>query len=701
MIMTDTVDFHSHLPPYRSLLNPNAKYDYRTHSLIPLSQNELNGLRSSFEKKKNATANGSNGNNSTSSFKMKYKSLLSDVSRSISMRISNPNLLASSTTTISTKQIATSSKRKSPIVPSMQFKDLPIEIQDYVFYLVDSKVDYKSCMYTCKSFYFLAKPYYYQDLHFTTTYRFAQFISYLRLNSNVGQYVRTIDLSGIKPGYDEEAQEEEENVNAAINAVAILEDQEENNNNVHPRLNNHESTGKDDSDAKVLAGWRDWKFKTNPLYSVYNQVSTTALAKVSSNTQHSISSGKSSKSIKSLSSTRLTRPFKYFKRNKSNSNNKSSNSRELSSRKRPRLETLDLSAQDSRNSILARNSSVHPLISKFLLQYSSSKDIPIGYVLHLINLCPNVESINLGNLCLSMDYEISRSMVFKYQNFDIMNNYPKDLVERIDNIMKSDEIDDVLSYDQASIFNLAGNSNNMDLKLASNLFKSSQSIKSAASSLYELTTFSKPTTKYNSLLSPLPSTVSGISYLNKGDGKVYLSDLNLKSINSVFLKKIKEDELLMAIIKMHGKKGGTSPYYNYNVYNNNMNGRNLKYLNLSSMIWLNQSCIQSFLSNLLLKHSPESLHYQGFSPDDDYDMYYSDLEDEEDDPAQYRQDLVLDLTDSGMYKNLPWARRIDLNTIDGCRVASKIINNSLLSEVQEIMRRERIRRGRIGENYLT
>ena len=262
--MTDTVDFHSHLPPYRSLLNPNAKYDYRTHSLIPLSQNELNGLRSSFEKKKNATANGSNGNNSTSLFKMKYKSLLSDVSRSISMRISNPNLLASSTTTISTKQIVTSSKRKSPIVPSMQFKDLPIEIQDYVFYLVDSKVDYKSCMYTCKLFYFLAKPYYYQDLHFTTTYRFAQFISYLRLNSNVGQYVRTIDLSGIKPGYDEEAQEEEENVNAAINAVAILEDQEENNNNVHPRLNNHESIGKDDSDAKVLAGWRDWKFKTNP-----------------------------------------------------------------------------------------------------------------------------------------------------------------------------------------------------------------------------------------------------------------------------------------------------------------------------------------------------------------------------------------------------------------------------------------------------
>ena len=55
MLKTDSLDFHSYLPPYRSLINPNARYDYRTHSLIPLTQNDLNLLRIAFQKKKGST----------------------------------------------------------------------------------------------------------------------------------------------------------------------------------------------------------------------------------------------------------------------------------------------------------------------------------------------------------------------------------------------------------------------------------------------------------------------------------------------------------------------------------------------------------------------------------------------------------------------------------------------------------------------
>lgn len=241
MLKTDSLDFHSYLPPYRSLINPNARYDYRTHSLIPLTQNDLNLLRIAFQKKKEAPP---------SAFKMKYKSLLSDVSRTISMRLSNSNLLSSSSannnnvllspppsssSTLSTpcgnilNRAGTTSSNISkinnllqnqtqnqlPLFPAeLHIKNLPVEILDYIFYLVDDNLDYKSCMYTCKLFYFLAKPYYYENLVFTSTYRFAQFVTYLRVNSEVGQYVQSIDLSGIKPGYDEDEQEEGQEENA-------------------------------------------------------------------------------------------------------------------------------------------------------------------------------------------------------------------------------------------------------------------------------------------------------------------------------------------------------------------------------------------------------------------------------------------------------------------------------------------------------
>lgn len=64
------------------------------------------------------------------------------------------------------------------------------------------------------------------------------------------------------------------------------------------------------------------------------------------------------------------------------------------------------------------------------------------------------------------------------------------------------------------------------------------------------------------------------------------------------------------------------------------------------------------------------------------------------------QDLVIDLRDSGMYKNLEWAKLIDLNQSEGRRLIKRIINDDVLNTFDEFMRRERLRRGRIGENYL-
>ncbi|KAK6459459.1 uncharacterized protein RJT20DRAFT_16437 [Scheffersomyces xylosifermentans] len=734
MLKTDTIDYHTYLPPYRSLLNPTARYDYRTHSLIPLSQNELNTLHSNFSNRGNLVLSfnkgskdgsgnrGGTNNSSSNGFKMKYKSLLGDVSRTLSMRLSNPNLIASAVSSSSGSQTMPSSNpptrssnvnnsmftssKFTPPAPTVQFQSLPIEILDYIFSLVDSKSDLKSCLYTNKLFYFFAKPYYYQDLHFTSTYRFAQFITYLRLNSEIGQYVKTVDLSSIKPGYDEDIEEDDEA-------------QEQNNLNEDTTVTSEQSDEFPSGTDKILAGWRDWKFKSNPLYSIHPASSSVCLTKISSNSQISMISSKSTASShKSLSSKRFSKPFKYFK-SKKRSRSHSSNG---SGRKAQRLEFLNLGdgQHDATSSILHRNSSPHPLINKFLLNYSSSKDIPIGYLLHLINLCPNVVSLNLGNLSLSMDYEISRSTIYKYQTFDLMNNYPKDLPYKIDELMRFADYDD-LSFEGSirnGSFHNNGNLENGSFQggvaasirqnafSSSNFFKSNQSSSSTASSVYSITTFSKPIRKYNSLLPPLPQTVADISYLNKGDGKVYLSDLNLKSINNNYLKKLNEEEVLSAIIRVHGSsQRNTVQLFNNFPGSSSINfnqGGKLKYLNLSSMIWLNKASVHRFLESLTQKTKSD---YYGYLSDEEcYDM---DLESVSDDdlgsafnPAHYKQELVIDLTDSGMYKNLQWAKKIDLNTHEGCKLVHKIIKDELYDSFDEFLRRERARRGRMGENYL-
>ena len=344
------------------------------------------------------------------------------------------------------------------------------------------------------------------------------------------------------------------------------------------------------------------------------------------------------------------------------------------------------------------------MINKFLINYSTTKDLPIGYILHLINLCPNLVSLNLGNLSLSTDYEISRSTVYKYQNFDLMNNYPKDLIHKVDKIMRVTENDDVYSINggQSSILRFESNNNYLD-----NLYKSNQSTASTASSVYSITTFSKPIRKYNSLLPPLPPTVADISYLNKGDGKVYLSDLNLKSINNAYLKRVHEEEILTSIIKNHGKRVVSFDSFNMPAVINAEVSGNLNYINLSSMIWLNRNMIETFLSKLLTRRRSELKVYGIYDNCTDFSVDLDDDESEDDEHDElgrssvYKQNLIIDFTDSGMYKNLQWAKRIDLNTHEGCQLANKIIKNDLLSPHEEQMRRDRLRRGRLAENYLS
>lgn len=600
------VEFRKHLPPYRSLVDPNAQYDYRTHLFVHLSQLDLSKILLGYQLPQIRR----------SSFKMKYKLLLSDVSMRASLllrKVPSVNGKVSTPNSPARAQLA----RKLPSPPPATFNDLPEEIQIRIFDFVNDKASYQNCLFTSKAFYRMAKPFLFQNVSFTSTYRFAQFITYLRVNSALGLHVLEVDLSQLRPGnWELEAQSDDDQ--------DLDTDQDE------------------FSDISAIwAGWRDWKFANNPLYTLH-PLPATPLTKVTLVT--SPGAFPPSKKRKFLS---------YFKKRR-----RSTVRPELPDGRKP---------PHQRHVSWALQNSSHPKINKFLMNYSSLKDLLIGYIVHLVNLCPNLRSVNFGNLSLSTDYMISPKMSQKYQNFDIMNNFSKAMIEKIDGLYPMSNSDLGLLTGEPTI-------------------RRAHDLASSASSVFSMSTMSKPIRKYNSLLPPLPKLVRDILYLSKGDGIVFLSDLNLKSINSAHLEAISEAEILDCM----RKRAGT-----------------LQNINLCSMIWINLRLVKQFIWDLLA----DDIEQKRIDGKDYFlfkNNYFSPLEplddeddDEDMDEAKFKQSksLVLDLSNSGMSRNLRWAQRIDLETTKGKKLVHKILNDELLSVFEERMFRERMRMGRPGENY--
>lgn len=609
------VEYHKYLPAYRSLLTPNAKYDYRTHLVVPLSQLDLKNIVSRFQLNQSPP----------STIKMKYKSLLSDVSRKaliLSMKVQSSlqNHSHSPLQTLRATQALWNRKT---------FSLLLLEIQIHIFSLVDDSESYRNCLLANKLFYLLGKPFLYRSVSFTSTYRFAQFVTCLRNNSTLGYHVIEVDLSQLKPGNWE---------------LEMSEDDPE------------DAMDSDDEYLKlksgaILAGWRDWKFKNNPLYALH-PAPLIPLTKALSNS-----------SVNTIPSHKTAKLTRYFKKRRG-----SSVSGPISSGGHTHANPTHTASSGPYHPH-SHFSAPHPAINKFLMNYSGSKDVPIGYVLHLINLCPDLESVNFGNLSLSSDYRIVQPMAHKYQSYDVLNNYHKDMLKVIDSISP------VSAQSFSSPFNEEG------------LKKSSDHPLSSASSVFSMNTFSKPIRKYNSLLPPLPKSVVDFLYLSKGDGRVYLSDLNLKSINNAHLELVNEAEVFRCL---------------------GLRSERLKNVNLSSMISINLKLVREFLMKMLmmdLEHKiidgKEALVFCGkhfdigeslAAADDHYDATLTSR----------RSGLkVLDLSDSGMYKNLQWAQKIDTNTREGQKLIYKIINEELISSFEEYVIRERIRRGRVGENYFS
>lgn len=55
----------------------------------------------------------------------------------------------------------------------------------------------------------------------------------------------------------------------------------------------------------------------------------------------------------------------------------------------------------------------HPRMNTLLKQYCFNRDIPVGYIIHILNECANLEELNLSNVVVSTDYELK-----DYASFD-------------------------------------------------------------------------------------------------------------------------------------------------------------------------------------------------------------------------------------------------------------------------------------------
>ncbi|KAI9848630.1 MAG: hypothetical protein M1838_000469 [Thelocarpon superellum] len=220
-------------------------------------------------------------------------------------RTSRTYRLSSSRASInSTASSAFSRKRK--YTPTASLITLPPEILDHVCSYL-SQPDLCSVHRTHSLLVSSAMIALYAQPTFASTYRFAQFVSVISHSGDRANLVRCLDLSMF---------------------------------------------GKHGHADTPLAGWREWKYRADPLASL----------------RRSLGTGTASSS-----------PSVHQRRGR----------------------TIE--------SWLSQGSSTHPLPHSFLRQWSFSRDLPIGAVLHVLEACPGIRKLDLSYLTLTADYAITSS----------------------------------------------------------------------------------------------------------------------------------------------------------------------------------------------------------------------------------------------------------------------------------------------------
>lgn len=420
----------NYLPPYRSLLTPHLKYDYRLHRNIELTVDEIHTYHNIIHPEPTKTHK----------IKMKYRSLLTDTKK----KLFNSDLFSLNSTTATTNLLT---KPRPPFI-KRTFQDLPQEVLESILsHLQDDQKTLVNCLYVSKTFNAAAKRSLYYNPYLTSTYRVGQFVTTLQHNNDLGKLVKVLDLSKLVPGWDFH----DNNDDIDIFRLVFNTDLE----NLEELLNHASYKDTPSVDTPPIASWRDWKYRDSPLYGrrpsankapILSRQMTNSTLVSNGSSANSSSKFKYQNKSRSNSDATLVRPTGEFydmyrnfdtmlfdssdlQSSSSSSNGiinniQSRKSRHLrkmrqffhkqrSNHRDPRsqLDTskpapvLDLK-QTERKPYYEPFTESHPLTNKFLNKYAVTKDLPIGYIIHLLYLCPNIVELNLSNLSISSDFRI-------------------------------------------------------------------------------------------------------------------------------------------------------------------------------------------------------------------------------------------------------------------------------------------------------
>ncbi|AET37428.1 Cos111p Ecym_1178 [Eremothecium cymbalariae DBVPG len=327
--------------------------------------------------------------------------------------------------------------------PYLDINALPIEILTIILRNLqhsDNPNDYKSLiklLYVSKKFYLAAKVLVYESPQFTSSYRVGQFVTSIRLNPESAKLVKQLDLSQLRNGLIEDDCQKTEIITQPSNRLA------------ERRTSNVDLREVVESDAPLpdvaLATWRDWRLRFDPLYSspILNSYNLKRIRYSNTGIGPTTSIGtsgqrKTRRSYYSISST-ISSSLHPRSHSLTSFNDKSTTIRKrvkdirwitslfglpktkkhLGSRhktiKRCReqndgnltVKAIRAASQHVHQSETQKSDTQrHPHANKFLLKYTVYKDIPIGYLLHIIDHCSSLHTLNISNLSISTDFEI-------------------------------------------------------------------------------------------------------------------------------------------------------------------------------------------------------------------------------------------------------------------------------------------------------
>ncbi|KAG0690606.1 phosphomevalonate kinase [Pichia californica] len=521
-----SVDFYHmdrYLPPYRSLINPNKAFDYRTNTYIDANDNDIE-IREGDDNKPIVAIHKRKKESKFMSILLSknnnIKQKLSDETNDSLKPIKSRSVSIRSLTSI-TRSIKSHEMKSKPVA---KFNDLSTNIHQMIIKQIDNQHDLVNCLYVSKEFKKYAIPQLYKYPKFTSSYRLGQFVHTIMNYPDYSQYVKIFDLSTIT-------------FPVSLTNTEILKYQN--------KLSYGSSSAMEllnDKSRIIYASWRDWKYRNHSLYGDFNKwrKRTNSSSTISSLTTTSNNSGvgihwdintnKSAPNLldsKHLSSTVTlnsnnnnnntgtintyrTRSYSgsenvlkknsrsrsnsasniKIKSNGNNSNSKKNNKQQIdngnfvksfkkafgiepeisnggnklkkkrtstspirkSINKNTNTTTVNIASVNQKKKTIPIASSMknvsssnngdlklnkhskkvsidrssfekvqneipfgtpHPKMNSMLKQYCFSKDIPAGYIIHILKECKQLEEINFNNIVVSNDYEIR-----DYEQFD-------------------------------------------------------------------------------------------------------------------------------------------------------------------------------------------------------------------------------------------------------------------------------------------